>query len=183
MNATEKTIENIRNEFAEVSFPLHCGLHAAVAKDDWVSDEKTLREITSQKDYIGSWWDVPRDHLHQCMTALSYLDAAGIEFYLPAYMTAAIESPELFDIPGKRSSSWLIVITMTPDTEDSTLLEYFLDRFSRIIGSKKQVCREFLEHIACHDDYSEHARELALAALASKFWSTNSSTEPDECGK
>lgn len=174
MNFNEALIRKTRKEFLEVSFPSHCGLHAAVAKGDWVKDEKILCEITLRDDYIGKWWDVPKEHLLKCMMALSYLDAAGMEFYLPAYMKAIIESPSDFDKPMVKSSSWQIIHTMLPDEESRELNQYFHERFSRFLGGKKHVCREFLQYVKSCTLYDEHARKIAQEALANEFWSSNS---------
>lgn len=179
MKSNEQLIQEIREEFTDVPFPSHCGLHAAVAKDDWISDESTLREITNQKDYFGNWWDVPRNHLRQCMTALSYLDAAGLEFYLPAYMVAVVEAPELFDIPRIRSSSWQVLYTMCPPGEEDQeggggeMLQHFYDRFSKIRDGKKHACRDFLQYLAGCTSYCGHAREIAEEALTHEFWSVS----------
>ena len=174
MKSAEAVSQGIRKEFAGVSFPFHRGLHAAMAMDNWTEDEKTLRRIAQQEDYIGEWWDVPKEHLHQCMMALSYLDAFGVEFYLPAYMNAVVEDPKAFDEPRVRSSSWQVVHTMLPDKEDQELTHHFCDRFSRIRGGKKRVCREFLQYIANCGAYNEHARQIAKEALNHEFWSSNS---------
>ena len=171
MKPTDPLILEIRKEFSDVPFPAHCGLHAAVAMDDWITDQRALREITIQQDYMGEWWDVPKEHLLKCMMALSYFDAAGVDFYLPAYMCAIVEAPESFDIPGVRSSSWLVLSHMRPDDEDEVLREYFYDRFSNIRAGKRRACRDFLQYVASCAAYSEHARELAVEAVAHEFWS------------
>ena len=90
----EQLLSEIRRAFEDAAFPSHCGLHAACARDDWIHDEEQLRSITLRDDFVGDWWDVPDEHLLDCMMALSYLDREGMEFYLPAYMTAVVESPE-----------------------------------------------------------------------------------------
>ncbi|MDF1761818.1 MAG: hypothetical protein P1U57_00275 [Oleibacter sp.] len=160
----------IMNEFLNVPFPIHCGLHAAMAMDDWIGDERELRKITRTKDVLENWWEIPTDHLIKCMLALSYLDSAGIEFYLPAYMKAIIDEPKLFDEPGVRSNSWQVLFEMLPDTEDQELMKYFNERFSKISGSKKEVCVEFLELIAGSAEYDDHARKIAKEALNNEFW-------------
>lgn len=170
MVSAESLSKSIRKEFAGVPFPSHCGLHAAMAKDDWVDDEGTLREITRREDYIGEWWNVPRAHLLQCMMALSYLDAPGMAFYLPAYMTAVLEEPEKFDEPGLRSSSWQVIHTMLPNDEDPELERYFFGQFSKFSGAMKRICREFLVYVAACSAYNDHARQIAKEALAHEFW-------------
>jgi hypothetical protein len=174
MNLATMLRKRIRDEFAEVPFPEHCGLHAAVAMDDWIDDEKTLREITLKKDYIGDWWNVPIEHLVECMMALSYFDASGMEYYLPAYMNAVVSNPEVFDVPRIKSSSWQVVYTMLPDTKDPELIEHFNEQFKNIQGGKKQVAIEFLRYIANCDAYNEHARDIANEALNHEFWSCSS---------
>lgn len=174
MISAESISTHIRVAFASVPFPSHCGLHAAMAKDDWVDDENTLRGITLREDFNGEWWNVPRMHLHQCMMALSYLDAEGMVFYLPAYMMAILEEPEEFDRPGVISSSWQVAHTMQPNNEDQELEKYFLEQFSKFDDAMKRVCVEFLTYVAACDAYDEHARQIAKDALAHEFWSNKS---------
>jgi len=174
MISAESLSKDIREAFSSAPFPTHCGLHAAMAKDDWIDDENTLREITLREDFIGEWWDVPREHLHQCMIALSYLDTPGMAFYLPAYMTAILEEPEKFDSPRVRSSSWQVIHTMLPNDEEPELSKYFLEQFSLFDGAMKRVCVGFLEYVAACSAYDEHARKIAKEALAHEFWSIKS---------
>jgi hypothetical protein len=174
MASARTLIISIRMEFDDVSFPFHCGLNAAVAKDDWIDDEETLKEITKQRDYIGKWWEVPRDQLLLNMMALSYFDAPGMAFYLPAYMTAVLEEPEKFDVPGVRSSAWEVVHTFLPNEDDQDLKELFLEQFSLFNWSMKHVCREFLVFVANASVYNEHARRIATEALAHEYWSNES---------
>lgn len=158
--------QRIRKQFGSIPFPLHCGLHAAMAKDDWICDEDELRRITQRSDYIGEWWDVPFDHLLRCQTALCYLDCAGMEFYLPAYMVAVLQQPP--------SCSSQIIFTFLPDADDPELHEYFLEQFSRIVDGKKRVCRDFLQHVAECGSYFPHVREPASEALANGYWAVDS---------
>lgn len=169
----ESLVTSIRREFAAVPFPSHCGLHAAMAQDDWVDDELTLAKITKREDFVGEWWDVPIAHLRSCMMALSYLDAHGIAFYLPAYMTALVARPADFD-SASRASSFQVVLTMLPPDNDSELKPYFLSRFSLIEGARKQVCRQFLTYLSESDAYDERATRTAREAVAHEFWSSQS---------
>jgi hypothetical protein len=174
MTLPKSLIQEIRNEFGFVPFPSHCGLHAALTLDDRISDEHELREITQRDDYIGEWWDVPVEHLLHCIMALSYLDEAGMEFYLPAYMKAVAENPQIFDEPSIRSNSWRIVYAMLPDSGfNPELQQHFTDQFSRIHGGRKRVCREFLQHINKCINFDEYASHLAKKALSHTFWAND----------
>ena len=141
--------------------------------DDWIEDEAVLREITRTKDVHGEWWDIPVTELCQCMLAQSYLDAHGIEFYLPAYMVAVLQSPEAFDGPRK-SSAWQVTDLLDPNTEVPELRDYFLLRFSRIVGGRKDVCRTFLQYMSTSTLYDDHACKIAKEALAHEFWAIDS---------
>jgi hypothetical protein len=174
MKFTESLSQSIKEEFSDVPFPSHRGLHAAMAMDDWVEDESVLKEITQREDYIGEWQYVPKEHLLQCMMALSYLDAGGMEFYLPAYMKAVIEEPTAFDEPMVRSSAWQVVHAMLPSDNDPELKQYFLEQFAHFDRGKKQVCRRFLEYVAGCSAYDQHARKIAKEALVHEFWSIGS---------
>ena len=171
MISSESLVASIRREFAAVPFPSHCGLHAAMAQDDWVDDAATLTEITKRDDFVDGWWNVPIEHLQSCMMALSYLDAHGIAFYLPAYMVALVERPADFDTAG-RASSFQVVLAMLPPDRDPELKRYFLSRFSSIDGARKHVCRQFLIYISESGAYDEHAKRAAREAMAHEFWSS-----------
>ena len=80
----------IRDAFEHVPFPGHRGLRAAMAMDNWISDAAQLANITADQDIHGEWWDILVEELRACSLGITYLDAAGFEFYLPAYLTAAL---------------------------------------------------------------------------------------------
>ena len=166
-------IQSIRKEFGEIPFPHHRGLRAALAMDDWITDETVLREITRTKDFIGQWWEVPVEELQRYMLGDCYLDEHGIEFYLPAFMVAVLAHPEAFDHPRK-SSSWRVVYLMSPDSEDPELKDYFLSRFVRIVGGKKRACRDFLRYVSGSPFYNEEATSLASQVLAHEYWAVDS---------
>lgn len=107
------------------------------------------------------------------MMALSYLDAHGIAFYLPAYMKALVESPEAFDTVNL-ASSFQVVLTMLPPDKDPELWLYFLGRFSSIDVARKRVCRQFLTYLSESVAYDEYSRRTAREAVAHEFWSGES---------
>lgn len=171
----KKQLENeILSAFGSIPFPLHRGLHAAMAMDDWIEDEETLKQITAEKDYIGEWWNIPKSDLRSCMMALCYLDAHGIEFYLPAYMLAIISAPTTFDIPHIKSSSWQVVWHLLPPDNDLNWtkeeIDWFYEQLSRIQGDKKRAVHSFLMYISSREEYDEHARSIASKALQHGYW-------------
>ena len=169
-------VSDIANAFGVVPFPIHRGLHAAMAMDDWIEDEALLREITRTKDFIGEWWEVPADELQRCMLAHSYLDDHGVEFYLPAYMTALLKHPSVFDSENRISSrqviSFMYCHKEDPDEDPDELRSLFLTKFARIVGGKKRACRNFLSFMAESTRYNESTNEFAKEVLAQKFWAS-----------
>ena len=144
-----------------------------MAQDDWISDRDLLLRITAQQDIHGEWWEIPYQELRDCSLAISYLDSAGVEFYLPAYMTMALDE---FTYPTYRC----VLGSLDPNSAeaDARLREYFRDRLSRrayaqalallqphysdaddelrenfigkmsrIEGEKRRVCIRFLEFL------------------------------------
>ena len=92
MRDIDKLVSQIRFAFGFVDFPSHCGWHAAIAKDDWVSDPKELLKITNTRDKKCDWWELTIDDLKICSMAQCYLDSQGVAFYLPAYMTCVVKN-------------------------------------------------------------------------------------------
>ena len=173
MNAREQLRDEIRAVFGSVPFPAHQGLRAAMAGDDWVSDPAILLQITAEQDIHGEWWEIPPRELEECTLAISYLDAAGVEFYLPAYMTMALDDlvcPKYRDVVGSHDPDsagaddalrayfrdrlsrgayrWVLHFLSPPYADgDDELREHFRDKLSRIDGGKKTVCVKFLQFL------------------------------------
>ena len=66
-------------------------------KDNWVSDPDVLAKITADQDLKGEWWQIPDKELQECFLGYAHLDASGIEFYLPAYLTLALNGRKIND--------------------------------------------------------------------------------------
>ena len=151
MDTREQLCRDIRAAFGQVPFPEHCGLRAAMAMDDCISDPDVLRQITTDDDIRGEWWEIPPQELRTCSLGISYLDAAGVEFYLPAYLMLALDD---FTYPDYRS----VVETLDPQSAagDAKLREYFTDRFSR---NRYERALHFLSPPYDSDDNDDDLRE------------------------
>ena len=152
MNAEEQLRQRIRGVFGSVPFPKHCGLRAGMEVDNWVSDPDVLAKITADQDLKGEWWQIPDKELQECFLGYAHLDASGIEFYLPAYLTLALNGR---DINHYGHAVFLLKVDIEGD-EDMT--EILISRLSKIKGEKKQVCIEFLEYV--HSRFSDEKRVL-----------------------
>jgi hypothetical protein len=160
----------LRCAFGPVAFPAHRGLRAAATMDEWNTDPRALADITAQQDLQGEWWEIPARELFEQSLGLTYLDAQGLEFYLPAYLSMALEdwthrkirlALEALD-PGEPRG----------EQECAELLAYFEERLARIVGPKRSACLDFLEFAVLHldpaEEFSGHAD--AVRIRAHPFW-------------
>ena len=138
---TEELKKEIKEAFKDVDFPSHCGILAAEAMDDWISDPAILRKLTKEKDFSGKWWNIPEEHISGNSLGFNYLDSAGVLYYLPAFMLLAIEKPIY-----KNLSTLVYELSPTVELEpdDEGLYLHFCDKFSKITGSKRNVCIKFM---------------------------------------
>jgi len=98
-----------------------------------------------------------------------YLDASGREFYLPAYLTVALNGRNI-----NHYRHAVLLLDVYPEEDDENMRKHLISRLSKIKGEKKQVCIEFLEYV--HSRFSDEKRVLndlacdANKLLHDKFW-------------
>lgn len=163
---SNKLKENIHSAFTNLRFPEHCGINAARARDEWISDARVLKRLTRKADYRGYWWDVPEEHLKNSL-GFNYLDPKGIEFYLPALMTLAIDKPSY---PILSILAW--ELNPKNHDEDADIYKHFQWRFSKIKHAKKEACLDFLIYLS--NSIQQFSPEDAAAikkAHEHPFWS------------
>ena len=81
-----------------------------------VSDPDVLAKITADQDLKGEWWQIPDKELQDCFQGYAHLDASGIEFYLPAYLTVALNGR---NINHYRHSFYHLLIDPEEDDEET----------------------------------------------------------------
>jgi len=88
----EQLIQEIDTAFNDVSREGGVTLHQANA----ISDFKTIPEqdLAGEFDCETRWQDVPDEALASGDAALSFLDAKGFRYYLPAFMICALRNWE-----------------------------------------------------------------------------------------
>jgi len=166
MSIKEHLKTQIRFAFSDVEFPSHCGWNAAIAKDDWISDPATLIQITSKKDIKGQWWEIPYKKLTNCSMAQCYLDAKGVAFYLPAYMTGIIEETV-------RPSYCHLITWLCPEknSAECNLYDYFCENFSLIDLPRKKVCVNVLKYLEGNiDPLDKYSKQDIKEILDHDFW-------------
>jgi hypothetical protein len=91
----DAVIAEIKAAFDGVSREDGTTLHQAVAIDD---DKSAEEELAARRlDQEQRWQDVSDDDIDACCPALSFLDAKGFRYYLPAFMLRGLKNFSIFN--------------------------------------------------------------------------------------
>jgi hypothetical protein len=127
MTDEEKRVADlIRAAFYDVRLGNGVGLRQGRGLDDY-ADAATLAEYRS-KDEKDDWSRIPLEELNHYGDTLSFFDAEGMRFHLPAYLIASIE--------GKLSADILFHLIYS-DQEA-------MSRFALLSDSQRHAVREYL---------------------------------------
>lgn len=86
---TEALIEIIRQAFTNVELEDGIGLWEAQAIDDYEPKSTQIeKRKTDEKEY---WTSISPEELQRCHSSLSFFDAKGMRFHLPAFLVASIK--------------------------------------------------------------------------------------------
>ena len=136
----EQLKEKIRVAFTSVRLGSGVGLREAQAIDDYANDETRAKyRETDEKD---DWQAIGTTELNECSSSLSFFDAEGMRFHLPAYLIA--------DLNGNYGFGMAYHLIQCPD-----------ERFSLLSATQAKVLREYLCFIEDEPDYAfdrEHIR-------------------------
>ena len=84
-----RVAELIRSAFHGVTLGEGVGLLQGQGIDDY-EDAKTIAEYRSRDEKLD-WSRIPPEELSRCHSSLSFFDAEGMRFHLPAYLIADLE--------------------------------------------------------------------------------------------
>lgn len=140
-----------------------------MALDDYASDEEA-QSITTSQDIHGEWWEIPKDELRYGELGLSYLDAAGVLSYLPAYLDMALD-----DVGKKRLWVLQLLDTGLGSDEEPRLRAYSEERLRRLDHAQRIVCVDTLQFLRLQltDDpfrQHEHERDQIERILGDSYW-------------
>jgi hypothetical protein len=142
----------IEAAFAGVTLGGGVGLQEAQGLDDYADAETcaTYRANDEKED----WQRIPVETLNDCYSSLSFFNAEGMRFHLPAYLLA--------DLRGEYRFGMAFCLTQTSN----------YDHYFRLLsGAQRRAVRAFLLHILGDRDY-QFDRPHILRAL-DDYW-----TEP-----
>lgn len=159
-------IDLVKAEFGSIAFPSHCGLRAAIAMDDWISDLSELRRITAEQDVKGEWWEIPESELKNISLASCYLDASGTQFYLPALLVAVLRG-----LKHEHCAALVTWLTPLQNEPDCALYEHFVAKFTSLTQGQRGACMHVLRHVASQDDPKDPwTRQEIEELLRHEYW-------------
>ena len=141
----EQLKERIRNAFAGVTLGEGVGLREAQGLDDYASEEKCAEYRAS--DQKIDWQALRSEDLNECNSSLSFFDAKGMRFHLPAYLLADLEGTYGFGMAYEL-------------TQSSSLN----GQFALLSEEQRAAVRAYLRFIEHEPEY-EFDREHIQAAL------------------
>lgn len=142
----EALIQEIKKAFAGVPVPSKITFHVAEAHDDYdyQNDDKHR-----QKDHLGSWEEIPEEHFLNCEYAIPYLDAEGIQYYLPALMIWTLTHYQQGNEAELNMDS--TIYALNPQLENEKLKAYHENRFSMFNLYQNKACAKFLKYFMEND--------------------------------
>jgi hypothetical protein len=150
----DKLCERVREAFAEEKLGVGVGLFEGQAIDDYETEQ--VRSLEREKDQKEFWERIEPEHLNACSSSLSFFDALGMRFHLPAFIIA--------DLRGEYYMGMAFTLTHIDD--------YNRKKFQLFSPVQRQVVREYL-HFLREDPDLEFYHPNIDHALAD-FWKEQS---------
>lgn len=152
MSSTSTDKEKIKRlivaTFKGVSLKDGIGLWQAQAIDDY--EVKETQQQARARDELEEWAKIPGEDLVYCYSSLSFFDAKGMRFHLPAYMLRELEQGDCESV----------VFHLSQFADDP--------KFSLLNSQQKYAVRVFLEWCLTQDDY--HYERPHIERALEKVW-------------
>ncbi|HEY3487865.1 MAG TPA: DUF6714 family protein [Gammaproteobacteria bacterium] len=139
---------HIREAFSGVTLGRGVGLHQAQGMDGY-EDETTIAAYRDLDEKLD-WSRIPPDALNECSSSLSFFDAEGMRFHLPAYLLA--------DLDGTYKHGMAYHLTDVGGFEQFALLSPM---------QHAAVC-EFLQYIVDEESYIFQRSDISRAL--NEYW-------------
>ncbi len=157
----KRLLRAIEEAFAGVELGDGVSLHETVVIDLYGSleEQRAARAPDEKRDWRKLVTDPELVRING-VGGLSFYDAAGLRFHLPAYLSLAVKKFRRKYAPAVLDS---LLFHLTH------FCEYNLDRFSILDGSQRQCVREVLMFL--RDEYDPDSAELEEAIRG--YWSSS----------
>jgi hypothetical protein len=146
-----RLISEITTTFKGVELEGGIGLSEANAIDDHKDQE--FRDACRKNDEKNNWESIPSSALNDYYSSLSFFDAKGMRFHLPAFM--------ICEIKGEYRFGMSFALTHLSD--------YTKSQFTMLSKEQRQAVASFLEYLSEHPNY-EFEKPLIEAAIEN-YWS------------
>ncbi len=123
----QRVLSLIQAAFAGVALGEGVGLRQAQGLDDY-ADPRSLVRYRAQ-DENRDWSAIPATDLDNCYSSLSFFDAVGMRFHLPAYLVA--------DLEGKLQTADVLFHLLA-------LADGAFERFDKLSAAQRDAVRAFL---------------------------------------
>jgi hypothetical protein len=147
----DRVLALIRSAFRGVKLGNGVGLRQGQGLDDY-ADERTLTSYRAQ-DEKNDWSAIPVADLDRCYSSLSFFDAEGMRFHLPAYLVADLED-------SLQTADPLFHLVYTGHGAES--------RFDMLSQDQREAVRQFLL-LRLSDNHRQFDHPMIQAAL-SNYW-------------
>jgi hypothetical protein len=139
-------IHEIEKAFLDVKLENGIGLWEAQAIDDYES--VVAQKLARNKDEKENWQKFTISTLNRCNSSLSFFDAKGMRFHLPAFIIASINNIDILD----------------PIFHLTHLSSYSKKQLSSLNSTQRKAIITYLKWCLTDDDYEfEHSSiETAL---------------------
>ncbi|MCU4579481.1 hypothetical protein KTJ32_00490 [Acinetobacter gyllenbergii] len=144
--------QKISSAFNGVTLQEGIGLYEAQGMDDYASQAECL--AYRAKDEKLNWHNISVDALNRCNSSLSFFDAQGMLFHLPAFLLASLNGDYLHDLTFTLTHEW-------HDTER---------KFSLFNTEQRAAVAGYLQILLDEPDYTYHQKEI-MSALITGYWS------------
>lgn len=152
---TDRVLDLVRTAFRGVTLGNGVGLRQGQGLDDY-ADERTLASYRAQ-DEKNDWSAIPVADLDRCYSSLSFFDADGMRFHLPAYLVADLEGT-------LQTADVLFQLVYTAEGAES--------RFDTLSLVQHEAVRQFLL-LRLSDNHDEFNHPMIEAALEN-YWTAKS---------
>ncbi len=146
----EQVVAQLAAAFDGVTLGNGVGLWQAQEIDAYSSAEAIA--AARKRDEKSDWRKLAAEDLNTCYSSLSFFDAEGMRFHLPAFLLAELRG-------GFRFS---VVFTLVSGSD------YSDRQFSALSGAQRNAVRGWLEHVAEKDGYADDFDEI-LRSLEARW--------------
>jgi hypothetical protein len=155
----DKLITKISESFRGITLGDGVGLQQAQGLDDY-EDEATCAAYR-EGDEKENWQAISSDELFRCNSSLSFFDAEGMRFHLPAYLISALSGDD----------DWITFHLTRLDAHGRSY-------FSALSPIQRHAVREFLLFIRDDEDHQFDRSKIDQAL--DTYWSADPQSESQE---